>query len=107
VKRWRRRYTRGGLAGLADERRPGRPPTYTREERDRVIALTLSAPPPGATHWSARRLGERLGMSETTVWRIWRSASLEAPPRRDLQVLHRSRTGGQGARRGGALSRAP
>ncbi len=29
------------------------------------------------THWSARRLGERVGMSETTVWRIWQTANLK------------------------------
>ena len=76
VKLWRRRYAVAGLAGLADEPRPGRPPTYSREDRDRVIALTLSTPPAGTTHWSARRVGERLGMSETTVWRIWQSVDL-------------------------------
>lgn len=77
VKLWRRRYAGAGLVGLVDERRPGRPPTYTRAERDRVIALTLEPPPDGTTHWSAKRLGERVGMSETTVWRIWRSAGLK------------------------------
>ena len=41
VKLWRRRYAEAGLAGLADAHRPGHPPTYTREDRDRVIALTL------------------------------------------------------------------
>ena len=70
---WRERYARAGLAGLGDEPRPGRPPTYSREDRDRVIALTLESPSDGTTHWSARRLGQRLGMSETTVWRIWQS----------------------------------
>src|SRR3990170_8792052 len=30
---WRDRYGRSGLAGLADDPRPGRPPTYGREER--------------------------------------------------------------------------
>jgi transposase len=77
VKLWRRRYVGAGLAGLHDDARPGRPATYSREQRDRVIALTLSEPPAGTTHWSARRLGERLGMSETTVWRIWQSAGLK------------------------------
>jgi transposase len=77
VKLWRRRYAALGLAGLRDEPRPGRPATYSREARDRVIALTLSAPPEGTTHWSARRLGELVGMSETTVWRIWQSADLK------------------------------
>jgi transposase len=74
---WRERYARAGLAGLADEPRPGRPPTYSREDRDRVIALTLEPPTDGTTHWSARRLGERLGMSETTVWRIWQTVGLK------------------------------
>ena len=48
-----------------------------REDRDRVIALTLEPPSDGTTHWSARRLGDRLGMSETTVWRIWQSVGLK------------------------------
>ena len=74
---WRDRYARAGLAGLVDEPRPGRPPTYAREDRDRVIALTLAPPRDGTTHWSARRVGEQLGMSETTVWRIWQSAGLK------------------------------
>jgi transposase len=77
VKLWRRRYAERGLAGLADERRPGRPPTYGHDQRQRVIALTLSRPTDGTTHWSARRLGERVGMSETTVWRIWQAARLK------------------------------
>ncbi len=77
VKLWRRRYAERGLAGLVDEPRPGRPAVYGREERDRVIALTLSPPPEGLTHWSARRVGQRVGMSETTVWRIWQAARLK------------------------------
>jgi len=74
---WRARYERAGLAGLADEARPGRPPTYGRDVRDRVIALTLEPPSDGTTHWSARRLANRLTMSETTVWRIWQSVGLK------------------------------
>ena len=74
---WRERYERAGLAGLADEARPGRPPTYGRDERDRVIALTLEPPSDGTTHWSARRLADRVTMSETTVWRIWQTVGLK------------------------------
>src|SRR5664280_1930352 len=77
VKLWRRRYAESGLAGLADERRSGRPPTHSRAERDRVIALTLEPPPEGVTHWSVRRLARGLEMSETTVWRVWQSANLK------------------------------
>jgi transposase len=74
---WRGRYQSAGLAGLADEARPGRPPTYGRDERDRVIALTLEGPSDGTTHWSARRLADRVAMSETTVWRIWQTVGLK------------------------------
>jgi transposase len=77
VRLWRRRYAERGLAGLVDAPRSGRPPVYTREQRDRIIARTLEAPPEGITHWSAARLAKEVGMSETTVWRIWQSAGLK------------------------------
>jgi transposase len=74
---WRGRFERDRLAGLGDAPRPGREPVYDRAARDRVIALTLEPPPDGVTHWSTRRLARKVGMSETTVWRIWRSAGLK------------------------------
>jgi len=71
VKLWRRRYATAGLAGLADAPRPGHPPTYTREDRDRLVALTLGPSPDGTTHWSVRRMARQTGMSPSTVHRIW------------------------------------
>ena len=73
---WRRRFEADRLAGLRDAPRPGRTPTYTRADRDRVIALTLEPPSDGTTHWSARRIAVRVGMSITTVQRIWAEAGL-------------------------------
>jgi transposase len=74
---WRDRFEQERLAGLRDAPRPGREPVYDRAARDRVIALTLSEPPAGMTHWSTRRLAREVAMSETTVWRIWHSANLK------------------------------
>lgn len=74
---WRRRFDQQRLAGLGDAPRPGRAPTYGRAERDRVIALTLEPPPDGTTHWSARRMAARTGISITTVQRIWAEAGLK------------------------------
>ena len=74
---WRRRFERDRLAGLRDAPRPGRAPIYTRADRDRVIALTLEPPPDGTTHWSARRMAARTGISITTVQRIWAAAKLK------------------------------
>jgi len=74
---WRRRFEARRLAGLGDAPRPGREPTYDRAARDRVIALTLEQPPDGTTHWSARRMAARTGISITTVQRIWAEAGLK------------------------------
>src|SRR5664280_213131 len=72
VKLWRRRYAAAGPAGLTDAPRPGHPPTYTREDRDRLVALTMGPPPEGTSHWSVRMMAVRTGMSPSTVHRIWR-----------------------------------
>jgi transposase len=70
---WRRRYLRHGLAGLADRPRPGRPQTVRRDRRAEILATTLRAPPAelGVTHWSSRLLAAELGVSHSTVARVW------------------------------------
>ena len=78
VVTWRRRYAEAGLAGLADLPRPGKPSPLPDALRDRVLELTLTAPPTqyGATHWSSRLLATALAaegtpISHVTVARIW------------------------------------
>ena len=44
VRFWLKRFNERGLAGLEEEMRSGRPPTYTAEERSAVIAAALSRP---------------------------------------------------------------
>ncbi len=44
VRRWIRRFNAGGLDGLADAGRSGRPPTYTAEEVGEAVAASLTAP---------------------------------------------------------------
>jgi transposase len=71
VNLWRGRYAERGLAGLADEKRSGRPRTV---DRSTVIAATLSPPPKGlgVTHWSSRLLGDQLGLEHSTIAAIWK-----------------------------------
>ena len=66
VNRWRSRYAERGIAGLADEQRPGRPKTV---DQAKIISATLTPPPKslGVTHWSSRLLAPRLGVDHTTV----------------------------------------
>src|SRR5437868_4163654 len=45
VRRWLRRFNAGGVAGLADAPRSGRPATYTPEEIGGVLATSLTDPP--------------------------------------------------------------
>jgi transposase len=71
---WRKRYVRDGLAaGLADRPRAGRPQTVRRDRRAEILATTLTPPPEalGVTHWSSRLLGAELGISHSTVARVW------------------------------------
>jgi transposase len=74
---WRGRFERDRLAGLLDAPRPGRERVYSRTDRDRVIVRTLSEPPAGLSHWSSRLLAREMGMSTSTVQRIWKEAGLQ------------------------------
>jgi transposase len=74
---WRRNFCERRLAGLADAPRSGRPRTVDDDEVQRVLAMTLEAPPDGSTHWSVRRLAAATGISPTTVHRIWRDHKLK------------------------------
>jgi transposase len=44
VRFWLRRFNDRGLAGLEDDRRSGRPPTYSAEEKSTVIRTALTSP---------------------------------------------------------------
>jgi transposase len=77
---WRKRYAREGLTGqLADRPRPGRPQTVRRARRTEILATTLAPPPEhlGTTHWSSRLLATELGISHSTVARVWAEHDLK------------------------------
>ena len=76
VVSWRRRYQAGGVRGLEDAPRSGRPRQVPWE---RVVAATLAPPPKryGVTHWSSRLLARHLGIGNATVARVWRSYGIQ------------------------------
>jgi transposase len=86
ARRWRARFLEQGLEGLLDEPRPGRPRTVADEQVEAVITRTLETTPKDATHWSTRSLAAELGLSQTTVSRIWRAFGLQ-PHRQDSWKL--------------------
>ena len=77
VGKWRARYIAGGVEGLLDEPRPGAPRTVTDEQIEGVVVRTLESKPTDATHWSTRDLAKRVGLSQSTVARIWRAFGLQ------------------------------
>jgi len=77
VGKWRNRFVRDRFAGLSDEPRPGVPRTIMDAQVEQVVVTTLEEVPEGATHWSKRELAKRVGISPTTVHRIWRAFGLK------------------------------
>lgn len=72
VGKWRKRYLDGGIEGLRDEPRPGRPRTFDDEKVAQVINRALHDKPPNATRWSTHSMGAAEGVSASTVSRWFR-----------------------------------
>ena len=75
VGRWRERYALAGFAAIErDLPRGGRKPVVDRAE---LVRLTTQSLPEAATQWSSRLMGEKLGISHSTVSRIWKARGLK------------------------------
>lgn len=86
VGRWRRRFASDRLDGLHDEPRPGAPRSISDADVERVIVATLETTPKGATHWSTRDMARHIGISHSSVGRIWRAFGL-APHKSETFTL--------------------
>ena len=77
VGKWRKRFTDKRLDGLVDEPRPGREPTITDEQVEKVVIETLETTPKDATHWSRGSMAKRSGLSRSAIGRIWKAFGLK------------------------------
>ena len=78
IWRWQGRFGAEGLAGLwRDKTRPSRIPPLGADVAERVVALTLAGAPPAATHWTGTAMAEAVGISVSSVQRIWRAHGLQ------------------------------
>src|SRR5271163_2463638 len=78
VWRWQERYVAQGIAGLKrDASRPGRKPPLAPEVIAQVVDKTLHEKPPAATQWSTRTMAQTVGLSQTSVRRIWHAHGLK------------------------------
>jgi transposase len=87
VALWRRRFRDGGIkALLQDASRSGRTPSVTPEIESRIVNTTLHEKPAAATHWSTRTLGAYLGLSATTIRRVWRRNGIKPHLQRTFKL---------------------
>jgi putative transposase len=77
VGKWRHRFVEQGIQGLYDELRPGRPRTVEDERVVSLIRKTLETKPVGGTHWSCRTMAKEIGVSKSTVQRVWNTFGLQ------------------------------
>jgi len=77
ISRWKGRLLAHGVDGL-DTHHPGQKPTVlTVTLRAKILAATRKRPADGSTHWSCRKLAQRLGISKDAVHRVWKEAGLK------------------------------
>ena len=77
ISRWKQRYEKDGVLGLATIH-PGQPPKkLTPQLRARVLERTRQAPADGSTHWSLRKMAAVMKVSKNLIARIWKEADLK------------------------------
>jgi transposase len=74
---WRKRFAEAGLAGLSDRPRPGKPPTYPADLKQRVLRQLEKSAPPGLASWDGGTLAQALGVSDDAVWRVLRKEGIQ------------------------------
>jgi transposase len=72
---WRGRFAQGGMSAIeGDLPRSGRKPSIDASE---IVRVTTQTTPEGATHWSTRKLAAQLGISDSTVHKVWQANGLK------------------------------
>ena len=78
VWRWQERYIEAGVEGLMrDKTRPSRKPPLPEKIKLAVLTKTANETPANATHWSRASMAIEMGISPSSVGRIWAEAGLK------------------------------
>jgi hypothetical protein len=65
------------LSGLDSRYRGAEHRRRIAETEARILELTRRGPTDGSTHWSSYRLAKEVGVSQSTVSRVWRQFGLQ------------------------------
>ena len=74
---WKRRFEQGRLKGLDSRYRGSQRRVRTAQMEAKILEATRKGPSDGTTHWSSYRLAKHLGVSHTTVHRVWRQFGIQ------------------------------
>ena len=77
ISRWKRRFEQEGIAGLEPQHKGSQPRVADAQVQARIARKTQQKPSDGSTHWSCRKMSEAIGVSKSTVQRVWAQARLK------------------------------
>ena len=87
VSKWRTRFAKQRLKGLADAPRSGKPRVYDETTERRIVAQLDEPPPDGYTTWTGKLVAQALGdVSAIHVWRVLRKLGIHLQRRRSWCV---------------------
>src|SRR5215470_10227067 len=83
ISKWRGRFARNRLVGLADAPRSGKPRHYQTADETRILAALDEPPPKGYGRWDGNLLAQHLsGISKHQIWRVLRRHEISLARRR-------------------------
>src|SRR5262245_16911558 len=71
ISRWKQRFEQEGMAGLDPRHQGSQPRVANAAMQAKIVRKTQQKPADGSTHWSCRKMAEELGLSKSTVQRVW------------------------------------
>jgi transposase len=74
---WKRRFEQERLKGLDSRYQGSQRRVRTAQMEAKILEATRKGPSDGTTHWSSYRLAKHLGVSHTTVHRVWRQFGIQ------------------------------
>ena len=77
ISRWKRRFEQDGLLGLDPLHQGSQPRVVTAAMQAKIARKTQQKPSDGSTHWSCRKMAAAMGLSKSTVQRVWAQTRLK------------------------------
>jgi transposase len=75
---WRIRFAQAGLSGIEkDAPREGRPVSVRQRKEAEILRKTTQETPANASQWSTRSMAAAVGVSQSTVLRVWHDNGLQ------------------------------